>query len=297
MVQHRARITASAAARRLRTRDRHPRELPARLITRLGGLREIAAGVGILTTPRPATWLSSRVAGDMMDLGLLGVAFTAPSARRSRLLAAMAAVAGATVLDARCAQRLTGPPSTSGRAVRARRSITINRTAEELYRFWRDLSNLPRFMAKVESVQPDRRAALTLDREGTGGNAVRVGGRDHRGPAQPAHRLAVGRRAPSSTRPARALPAGAGRPGHGGRRGARVHPTGQEARRAAGQAVRRGPRAAAAAGSPALQAAHGDRGDHRGQRRPCGASRVASTPGRSRARTPRAVSVVRGGSR
>jgi uncharacterized membrane protein len=134
--------------------------VPARLITRLGGLREIAAGVGILTTPRPATWLSSRVAGDMMDLGLLGVAFTAPSARRSRLLAAMAAVAGATVLDARCAQRLTGPPSTSGRAVRSRRSITINRTAEELYRFWRDLSNLPRFMEKVESVSliDDRRS-------------------------------------------------------------------------------------------------------------------------------------------
>jgi uncharacterized membrane protein len=38
------------------------------------------------------------------------------------------------------------------RAAKVENSITINRPAEELYRFWRDLTNLPRFMKHVESV-------------------------------------------------------------------------------------------------------------------------------------------------
>src|SRR5436309_1657611 len=32
------------------------------------------------------------------------------------------------------------------------RAVTIDRPASELYRFWRDFSNLPRFMESVESV-------------------------------------------------------------------------------------------------------------------------------------------------
>ena len=39
------------------------------------------------------------------------------------------------------------------RAAKVERSLTINRPPEELYRFWRDLANLPRFMKHVESVQ------------------------------------------------------------------------------------------------------------------------------------------------
>ena len=46
-------------------------------------------------------------------------------------------------------QRLIGGPG-----VDIRRSITINRPAEELYRFWRDFTNLPLFMSQVQSVQP-----------------------------------------------------------------------------------------------------------------------------------------------
>jgi uncharacterized membrane protein len=38
------------------------------------------------------------------------------------------------------------------RAAKVENSVTINRPAEELYRFWRDLTNLPRFMKHVESV-------------------------------------------------------------------------------------------------------------------------------------------------
>jgi uncharacterized membrane protein len=37
--------------------------------------------------------------------------------------------------------------------IRVDRSVTINRSPEELYRFWRDLENLPRFMKHLEGVR------------------------------------------------------------------------------------------------------------------------------------------------
>jgi uncharacterized membrane protein len=36
--------------------------------------------------------------------------------------------------------------------VRVEEAVTINRPAEELFRFWRDYANVPRFMSEVESV-------------------------------------------------------------------------------------------------------------------------------------------------
>lgn len=125
---------------------------------RLVGVRELAAGVGILTEPRPARWVWSRVVGDVMDLALLGAGFTGRRVRRGRLAVAAAAVAGVAVADAVCAQELTAltrlsAGSPDGRVVRARKRIIVDRPAEALYRFWRDFSNMPRFMEHVESVQ------------------------------------------------------------------------------------------------------------------------------------------------
>lgn len=40
----------------------------------LYGMRELAAGAGILTQSNPARWLWGRVAGDLMDLGSLAAA-------------------------------------------------------------------------------------------------------------------------------------------------------------------------------------------------------------------------------
>jgi uncharacterized membrane protein len=51
-------------------------------------------------------------------------------------------------------------------------SVTINRSASELYRFWRNLENLPRFMSHLESVE---RITDTLSRwraKGPGGTNV-----------------------------------------------------------------------------------------------------------------------------
>jgi uncharacterized membrane protein len=116
------------------------------------GLREIATGVGVLGESRPAEWLWARVGGDVIDLALLA---KAESKRRARVAAAMAAVAGVTVADLVESARLTRANGASEREapIRVKKSITIRKPVEEVYRFWRDFENFPRFMAHVESVE------------------------------------------------------------------------------------------------------------------------------------------------
>jgi uncharacterized membrane protein len=121
-------------------------------VVRAMGLREITHGLGILSRPQSSSWVWSRVAGDAIDLSLLGKAMTA-SDGRGRTLAATAAVLGVTVLDVLAAQRLqrSAPPARGG--VHVRKSVTINRTIEEVYDFWHDFENFPRFMRHLESVR------------------------------------------------------------------------------------------------------------------------------------------------
>jgi uncharacterized membrane protein len=88
-----------------------------------------------------------------MDLGLLVAALASRSARPARLLAAAAGVVGLAMVHARSAEHLGAPDGAGGRAVRLRRSVTVNRPVDELYRFWRDLSNLPTFMERIDSVR------------------------------------------------------------------------------------------------------------------------------------------------
>jgi len=122
-------------------------------VLRAVGLREIATGLGILTGRRPAGWLWARVAGDVMDLALLGAALNSEDGRRGRVTAATAAVAGVTALDVLCSQRLSRSPNANVSAIRVKKSITVNRSPEELYRFWHDFQNLSRFMNHLISVQ------------------------------------------------------------------------------------------------------------------------------------------------
>jgi hypothetical protein len=77
------------------------------------GLREIMAGVGILSDHQPRGWLWARVAGDALDLATLGAAYAdARSADdRRKVLASVAAVAGVTALDVLCAQEHTRHPA------------------------------------------------------------------------------------------------------------------------------------------------------------------------------------------
>lgn len=132
------------------------------------GLREITSGIGILSQPRSAGWVWTRVGGDVMDLALLGKAMGAQENDRNRVAVATAAVAGVTVLDFITGQQLSksGNGSTTrfegGRVIQPGRSttgihvteaITIKRPRSEVYGFWHNFENLPRFMVHLESVE------------------------------------------------------------------------------------------------------------------------------------------------
>lgn len=72
------------------------------------GVREIVSGLGILASPQPAGWVWSRAAGDALDLAALGadLAHATPSDRQ-RVLTAIAAVAGVTLMDVAVAAGLS----------------------------------------------------------------------------------------------------------------------------------------------------------------------------------------------
>lgn len=121
-------------------------------LVRAMGLREVASGVGILTQRAPATAVWSRVAGDAIDLACLGAAFTSNRSNRGRVAWAAAAVAGATLLDMITAQQLSRGVQTRNGAIPLTVALTINRKPDELYRYWRDFSNLPKFMNHLKMV-------------------------------------------------------------------------------------------------------------------------------------------------
>ena len=84
-----------------------PDDRRAQMLTRAYGLREIAAGVGILRRPRQARWMWSRVAGDAVDLATLGRVMTRNRSSRTRTVAATAAVLSVTALDILCSRQLS----------------------------------------------------------------------------------------------------------------------------------------------------------------------------------------------
>jgi uncharacterized membrane protein len=140
------------------------------------GLREIAAGVGLLSRRRPAAWMWARIAGDLIDLASLGAALRGRGRgrHRARVAGAIGAVLGVTALDFITARRLGRHqvrrlrPDVA-RAEEVTKTMTIGLPVEEVYGFWRDFENLPRFMAHLESVvvQDDRRSRWTA--KGPGG--------------------------------------------------------------------------------------------------------------------------------
>jgi uncharacterized membrane protein len=117
------------------------------------GLRELAAGIGILARPsNPAPFVWSRVAGDLVDLASLGGTLANPLNSRGNTLASIAAVAGVTVVDFLTAQRLSANAGEAG-PMRAEASLAINASPAECYSFWRGFENLPRFMEYLKSVR------------------------------------------------------------------------------------------------------------------------------------------------
>jgi uncharacterized membrane protein len=127
-------------------------------ILRAMGAREILAGLAVLMQPRRPLPLWGRVAGDAVDLALLGAAAFGKRTRMPRLAGAIAAVGGVTALD------IVAGLQTQRAFEHANRPViwaeTINKPPEEVYAFFRKLSQLPLFMDYLESVREidDRRS-------------------------------------------------------------------------------------------------------------------------------------------
>ena len=114
-----------------REAPRTPSERPLRLVRALG-------------------WLS-------VGVGLAELVMHGRS--RNRVAAAAAAVLGVAVLDLISGREQSRTGGAERRAVRTKRNIeirktiTVNRQPEEVYAFWHDFENLPRFMSHLQSVE------------------------------------------------------------------------------------------------------------------------------------------------
>jgi uncharacterized membrane protein len=127
-----------------------------RILLRAVGLREIACGIGLLSNPHAPAWAWARVAGDLVDVALLGSAMGASKSAAGRTMAAAASVLAISAADAQTARDLDRSRHgghSKRRGSHVSKAITINRAPDEVYRFWRDFENLPSFMAHLKSVQ------------------------------------------------------------------------------------------------------------------------------------------------
>ncbi len=146
------------------------------LITRLVAAQELGVGTALIGDGRAGRWLASRVAGDALHAGMLALAWRAPDADRKQMSLGFGALALITASDiaataaARAIEKTgvdleRGPGASSDAAAKVadgaiRRAVTIGREPSEVYEFWRNLANLPRFMKHLDRVDvlDDRRS-------------------------------------------------------------------------------------------------------------------------------------------
>ncbi|HEY4671307.1 MAG TPA: SRPBCC family protein [Gemmatimonadaceae bacterium] len=139
-------------------------------LLRAYGLRELIAGAGILGRPRPTYWMWNRVLGDTIDLVTLARARHSAN-DKGKLATATAAVLAVTALDIACsvdyARHKT--PSVDQHTSHDEGSYktpemvdgtqmlsaitTINKPVAEVYAFWKNPQNYPRFMENLDSVK------------------------------------------------------------------------------------------------------------------------------------------------
>jgi uncharacterized membrane protein len=152
----------------------------SRMWMRAVGAREIAAGVGIFSQRRPTPWIWARVAGDTMDLALLGSALRGKSRRQARTLAATGAVASAFAADVFDAVKLSRgsenghrqPEQQPAGPMQLKAATTVRRSRDELYAFWRSFERFPEFMAHLEEVSASGDARSHWKAKGPLGMAV-----------------------------------------------------------------------------------------------------------------------------
>lgn len=121
-------------------------------LVRMLGARQVVIGLGMLSERAPGNWAWARVAGDAMDLALLGAAASAPDADPRRIAAATAGILGVAALDVYAGRRLTATQFSAAPRIAVMRTVTLGSTPGELYRFWKNFENLPLFMSHLQSV-------------------------------------------------------------------------------------------------------------------------------------------------
>jgi uncharacterized membrane protein len=136
-------------------------------LMRAMGLRELAQGTGILVRPRPTGWLWSRVAGDAVDLALLGL--VAAKNRKARTAFAIANVVAVTIPDvyeSRFLSRKSGPARS---AMRVRKAVTINLPRDDVQTAWAAETELQQKLrehgasARLEDAPGDRGTEVIVD--------------------------------------------------------------------------------------------------------------------------------------
>lgn len=116
------------------------------------GARELVHAAGLLSNRVPPGWVWTRVAGDAMDLTVLGRALRHHDGRgRARTKVAAAAVAGIAVVDVYAGVRSRRQKRKNTLELTA--TTTVRRDAADVYDYWRQLENLPSFMAHLEEVR------------------------------------------------------------------------------------------------------------------------------------------------
>jgi hypothetical protein len=130
-------------------------------LVRACGVREIATGIGILTTDAPKPWIWGRLTGDALDLAGLATGLRHDNPRKGTLALALAAVGGVTLLDAFCAAELSHAEArrrfTPMPDYRDRRGLPA---APDVMRGAARDFEIPRDMRVPEAMRPYSRASL-----------------------------------------------------------------------------------------------------------------------------------------
>lgn len=121
------------------------------------GLRELGHAAALYFGPSQLVW--TRVAGDAIDLAALGAGLSNRAASRARGAAAAVGLVGITAVDVFAAVKAqrdgNGHQSVQPGQRNLHAAVTVWRSPEEVYQFWRNLENLPSFMYHLRSVTVD----------------------------------------------------------------------------------------------------------------------------------------------
>ena len=131
-----------------------------RAIVQAYGVREIATGIGILSSNQPAPWIWGRVGGDALDIATLATGLQQDNPKKENVELALVAVAGVTALDVVCGASLARHHRARESRARGRRpAIDYHRRTgfpkppEQMRGAARDFE-VPRDMRTPEALRP-----------------------------------------------------------------------------------------------------------------------------------------------